>query len=678
MSNRFLPACGLFLALITWNTLPSGAQEAAPAAVSQAQQEKSDSASAANKEVSPPAAADNGSADKKEPVPPAGGSDKPSAPSQGEQDAKAGASEAEAVDKGQEAEKSQEEKEAKAAKKLVPRIKIAAGLSETGVSGGLLATAGPSLLKTLQKLNKIAKDEKVAAVWLEIRADEMGPAVVHELREAIARIKKAGKHVVADLRQSSTGGYLLASACHEIVVTPQGGLMIPGLRAEVMFYKGLFDKLGVRADFLQVGDYKGAGEPYSREKMSPALREELDSLLSDRFDQVLELIAADRGLSKDRVRELVDEGLFTSKKAAEVGLVDFVGYDERIEQRIKKAINHDELEISTTYGQKKVDTDFSGMGGFFKLMDLMAGVEPKKKSSKGKKIAIIQAVGSIVDADGGAGSLTSGELITPDAMIKAFHKAETDSKVVAIVLRIDSPGGSALASDLIWKAVSEAKKPVIASMGDVAASGGYYIAMGADEVFAAPGTTTGSIGVVGGKIALGGLYEKLGLNVEVISKGAKSGIFSELTSFSEEERKVWQANMDDVYEQFVSKAAQGRSLSVEQVRQVAQGRIWTGRQALSHKLVSKIGGLQDAIDRAKEIVGLSTQDEVELLVLPEPANIFEQLFGMEDVATQINASAAFGINEPELVRLYNEAFRLQGLFQRKVALVLPFELKISW
>src|SRR5262249_38712075 len=254
---------------------------------------------------------------------------------------------------------------------------------------------------------------------------------------------------------------------------------------------------------------------------------------------------------------------------------------------------------------------------------------PKKSTTSGPTIAVIYATGVIVSGKGGDG-LLGGQAVGSTTMIEAIYQAESDKNVKAIVLRVDSPGGSALASDLIWNELRHSKKPVIASMSDTAASGGYYISMAANRIFAEPGTLTGSIGVVGGKMVIGGLYDLIGLKTEVIARGANSGIFSTTTPFSDSERKAVKGLMMDVYDQFVDKAMQGRAragkkFDKEEFLKLAEGRIWTGRQAKANGLVDELGTLDDAIAAAKSMAGMKKDADLELLVLPRPRNFIDMI-----------------------------------------------------
>ena len=523
------------------------------------------------------------------------------------------------------------------AKATVAQLTVKGSYPEMASAGGLFGELSPTLDNFAQRMAQAAGDKNVSAVVLQIRDPQIGRAKVEELTAAIAKVRQANKRVIADLHDASTVDYLVALGCDEIIMPESGTLMLPGVRAEITFFGGLFEKLGVQADILQVGDFKGAGEPFTRKEMSPAFRQQYEVLLDDVYDQLVTKIAAARKLEPAKVRELVDVGLFTPADAQAAGLIDSVVYDDELEKRLNDDLPGDSIEFARNYGKQKADTDFSGMLGMVKMVEMMMGVEPSKRASSSKKIAVVYATGMIMTGESSS-SLFGDEIMGGDTIVKAIRDAEADKSVVGIVLRIDSPGGSALASDLVWRALQQCKKPTLASMGDTAASGGYYIAMGCDKIYAEPGTLTGSIGVVGGKFALQGLFDKVGVKTEVISRGQNSGILSMDRPFTDSERVVWKKMMDEVYRQFLAKSAAGRAMSVEQLEPLAGGRVWTGRQAEANGLVDELGTLQDAIAATKQLAGLAADEKTELLILPQPKSLFEQLFE-SDLAIQIGRAS---------------------------------------
>jgi protease-4 len=340
-----------------------------------------------------------------------------------------------------------------------------------------------------------------------------------------------------------------------------------------------------------------------------------------------------------------------------------------------------EVKFSKGYGKKKVDTDFSGFAGFGKLMNLMMGVEPPARKSTSAKIAIINAVGPIMSGSSQA-DFFGDESMGSTTMIKAIRQARDDSTIKAVVLRVDSPGGSALASDLMWHELEtlEGKKPFVVSMGDVAASGGYYIAMGADRIFAEPGTLTGSIGVVGGKLAFEKFYEKIGITTSVVQRGKNSGVLSPTMPFTETERDAMQKMLNDIYGQFTHKAAAGRKLEHEKLEKMARGRVYTGAQALKLGLVDELGTLGDAIAYAKKAAGLDPDQKLERLDLPKPVSPFEQLFGPIDPTSAAVRSTAAGLMNhlpPEVAAQVKGLDIYELLARERILTVLPYRLLVK-
>ncbi len=561
----------------------------------------------------------------------------------------------------------------KPAAKKVAVIRLQGDMPESAGPIGLFGDAEASLSDVLGRLKRAGADKEIAAVVLRIRDLGLGRGKLHELRTEIAALRATGKRVVAEFESAAGVDYLAACACDEIMMPESGVVMIPGVRAEVTFYQGLLEKLGIEAEMMQVGDFKGTAEPYTRRSMSPQFRAHYESLLDDVFDQMIEMIAEDRDLTAERVRELIDQGLFSPQDAKAAGLIDHVGYPDELAGRLAASLGSESVELVVNYGKKQVDNDFSGMLGMMKLFEMMMGGKPTQRKSSRKKLAIVHAAGTIVSGKSTIDFL-SGQAMGSDTIVKAIQQAEADSSVAAIVLRIDSPGGSSLASDLIWRAVDKCEKPVIASMGDVAASGGYYIAMGCDAIYAEPGTVTGSIGVVGGKLAFDGLMEKVGVTTEVISRGKNSGLLSMSAPFSESERHAFKKNMEEVYRQFVAKAAAGRGVSAAEIEKLAGGRVWTGRQAQQHGLVDKIGTLSDALAAAKLAAGLEADEPIETLRLPRPTNFLDQLLGLDtDVALRIRPASLLG---PEVAKVGSQVDQLRQLFGEPAVLIMPYAVEI--
>jgi protease-4 len=537
------------------------------------------------------------------------------------------------------------EKTARKKSALIAHVTLAGSIPDGVGQGGLLADVSPHLHRMVSRLDKAATDPRVKGVVLSIESPAIGRGRAEELRAVIGRIRKAGKPVAAYLIGAEPVHYMVASACDTVAMPPAATLEITGVRTEVTFFKAMLDKLGVDAEILQVGEFKGAGEPLTRTSMSPQLRAQYEQFVGDLYEQLVERIAADRKLSADQVRTLIDTGVFTPEAAVDAKLIDAVAYEDEVISGLAGRLKIDEPKIARDYAEQKMDNDFSGIGGLVKLVELLSGQKQAAAAGKDKQIAIIYLTGEIKEGKG-KDELLAGGSAGSDSVIKAIRDAAKDEQVAAIVLRIDSPGGSALASDLIWREAERTTKPVVASLGDTAASGGYYVAVAADKIVAAPGTLTGSIGVVGGKIAIGKALEKYGVHTDVVAKGRNAGWLSMQTPFTEQEREVFLATMKDVYRLFTSKVAAGRKLDMESLGKLAEGRVFTGRMAKDLGLVDRLGTLDDAIDEAKKLAGIDEDEAVERVLLPEPRGLFDDLFGMAGdaapVARLADAGAASG------------------------------------
>lgn len=562
----------------------------------------------------------------------------------------------------------------------IAHIAITGSLPDGVGQGGLLADVAPHLHRLVERIDKAATDGRVKAVLLVIESPDLGRARIDELRTAISRVREAGKPIAAHLVSGAAAAYLVASACDTVTIAPAATLEITGVRAEMTFFKAMLDRLGVDAEILQVGDFKGAAEPLTRTSMSPQVRAQYERFVGDLFEQLIERVAADRTLSAERVRELVDAGVFTAEAARAAGLVDAVGYEDEAVAALAGRIRSDEPKLARDYAQRKVDDDFSGIGGLVKLMELLSGQGQVAAAGKGKRIAIVHVTGEIREGRG-RDDLLAGGAAGSDSVIAAIRDAEKDDTVAAIVLRIDSPGGSALASDLIWREAERCGKPVVASLSDTAASGGYYIAVAADRIVAAPGTLTGSIGVVGGKVAVGDALERVGVHTDVVSRGRNAGWLSMTAPFQAHEREAFLRTMEEVYRLFTSKVAAGRKLEIDRVKQLAEGRVFTGRMAHEAGLVDRLGTLDDAIQEARKLAGIPNDETTERLMLPKPKGLFEDLFGMARPLPIPTASLRMLVlarigSLPGLDVLAGEADTLVAVCSGSPQLILPARVRI--
>lgn len=507
--------------------------------------------------------------------------------------------------------------------------------------GSLLERHPPSLRTLVESLDRAAGDASVKGVIARIGFLEgAGWGKVQDLRDAIVRFRKSGKPAYAHLEFCGNKEYYLASACSKVYAAPTALLDISGLSAEVTFFRGTLDKLGVQAQFEGVGRYKNAPNQFTETGLTGPHREQMEALVESLYGQYVEAIAKGRGKTAEEVRQLVDAGPYDGAEALKVGLVDELLYQDQVEAKLSEAGR-------TTPSRYLRSARGLGMGS-----------RPK--------LAIVYATGQIVSGESQSGGL-GGEFAGSDTVSRSIRRAREDGSVKAIVLRVDSPGGSGTASDAIWREVELARKtkPVVASMGDVAASGGYYIAMGSDAIVAQPGTITGSIGVFGGKFSLRGLYDKIGIDRATLKRGEHSDLFSDYRPWTDSERAKVRSLMVGFYRDFIEKAAGGRHKSPEEIDALAQGRVWTGADAVKNGLVDRLGGLSDALSLAKQKAHIPDEQEVALLVLPERKSVWETLLErQEDVSEAV----------PGDIRALLRWTRL--LSRGGPAAHLPFELRI--
>ena len=504
-------------------------------------------------------------------------------------------------------------------------LRVPGGLAERQANPLLTSFVGdrPTVRSVVDSLRKAKVDERIRGVILQPLGPQLLWGKAQEIRDAVLDYRESGKPIVAFLEYGGTQEYYLASAADKVYLMPGSPLDIVGVASYQMFVRGALDKIGAYPDMLHAGDFKTAANFYTETTMTPSHREMAESLNRDLYEQLIDGIAEGRALGKDAVRGLVDDGPFLPVDALAAGLVDGLAYADEL----KRQDPFDEVNWREIADRDYRQISLGSVG-----------------LNRGPRIALIYAVGTINSGPGGV-DVMGGEVLGSDTLVRAIRTARGDDSVRAIVLRIDSPGGSAIASDVIWREVTLARedKPVVASMSDLGASGGYYLAMGADAIVAQPATLTGSIGVVAGKIATGRTYEKLGVTIEPVSAGRFAELYSPVTRFSDDERAKMQEQIDAIYEQFLTKAAEGRGTTRDAIHAVAQGRVWTGRQAKEHGLVDELGGLGHAIALAKERVGIDADEEVELVIYPRPKSLFELLnegFAMARVALRLSGLAS--------------------------------------
>jgi len=433
-----------------------------------------------------------------------------------------------------------------------------------------------------------------------------------------------------------------------------------------MFFRGSLDKLGIYPDIYQIGKYKSAGDMFTQKKMTDAHREYINELLDELFNRYVNTIAQARKKTPDEVRTLIDNAPYDAAKAKEAGLIDDALYRDEVENQLKKQL-----------GYKDSDT-FAPV----RAVDYREVSPESLGLNEGERIAVVYATGEI-NSGSSQNSPSGDQSIGSDTVAKALNDAAADKTIKAIVLRVDSPGGSGLASDIIWRAVEAAnqKKPVVVSMSDVAASGGYYISASASKIIAQPSTITGSIGVVAGKPVMRGFYDWLGISNEYVLRGKTAGMFRETEKFSDEERLKFEEWVKTTYYvQFVPKVAKGRKKDAQYIDSVAQGRVWTGAQAKDRSLVDEFGGLDKAIDVAKELAKIPANKGVERVIFPYPTTFLQQLLmgGNENSNTQFEQQRMVYASLPEDAR---RALRFMALMDRmkngETMLVMPFDLRVK-
>lgn len=523
-----------------------------------------------------------------------------------------------------------------------------------------------SLTGLVMQFKKAKVDKRIKAILLDVDMSGVGWGKAEEIRDAITDFRSSGKPVYAYIEFGLNKEYYIATACNKIIVPPPGELFINGLAADVMFFRGSLDKLGIYPDIYQIGKYKSAGDMFTQKQMTDAHREYINSMLDDLFNRYVNEVAQARHKTPDEVRKLIDEAPYGAAKAKEVGLIDEAMYRDDVEKLLKKEL-----------GYKDSDAFAPVRGVDYR------DVEPESLGlNKGERIAVIYATGDI--GSGSSQNSPSGEQsIGSDTLAKALTDAAADKSIKAIVLRIDSPGGSGLASDIIWHAVEAAnqKKPVVVSMSDVAASGGYYISASAAKIVAQPSTITGSIGVVAGKPVMRGFYDWLGISNEYVLRGKNAGMFRETEKFSDEERAKFEEWIKNTYyNDFVPKVAKGRKKDPQYIDSVGQGRVWTGAQAKDRSLVDEFGGLDKAIEVAKQLAKIPADKGVERVVLPYPQTFLQQLLsgGGENANTKVEQQRMVFAALPEDAR---RALRYMQLMERmkngESMLLLPFDVRVK-
>ncbi|HSS22627.1 MAG TPA: signal peptide peptidase SppA [Pyrinomonadaceae bacterium] len=522
-----------------------------------------------------------------------------------------------------------------------------------------------SLTDLIEQFKKAKVDKRIRIVLLDINMSGAGWGKAEEIRDAIADFRTSGKSVYAYMEYGMNKEYYIASACDKIYLAPPGELFINGLAADVMFFRGSLDKLGVYPDIFQIGKYKSAGDMFTRKDMSDAHKEFMNSLLDDLFNRYVEAIAKARGKSVEEVRAIIDDAPYGSQKAKDVGLIDGVAYRDEVEKEIKAKLGYKDSE----------DLKMVRGSDYYNVTPESLGLD------QGERIAVIYATGDI-NSGASENSPSGSQSIGSDTLSRAITDAGEDKTIKAIVIRVDSPGGSGLASDIIWHAVEAAKqkKPVVISMGDVAASGGYYISASANKIIAQPSTITGSIGVVAGKPVLRGFYDWIGISNEYIMRGKNAGMFRETEKFSDDERAKFEDWIKNTYyNDFIPKVAKGRNKDAAFIDSVGQGRVWTGSQGKERGLVDEFGGLDRAVEVAKDLARIPKEKGVHRVILPYPRTLLQELFsdGYEAHVKAEQQEAVMAALPDDARRAVRYMALLDKMKDGESMLLMPFDLRIK-
>jgi protease IV len=458
-------------------------------------------------------------------------------------------------------------------------------------------------------LRHAAADSRVKAVVFEPSGTTVGWAKMQEIRNDLEQFRKSGKPLIAYLQSPNMRDYYMASACSKIYMAPSDELDLKGIGLELMYFKNTLDKLGVHVDVEHAGKYKDYGDQFTRSSMSPETNEVMTSLVDDLYADLVNTIAKARSKSPEAIRATIDDGPFLAKQAKAQGLVDDLRYEDEAFGEIKTTLHQTELKKTSEQEYVSVPDSAVGMGG-------------------SDRIAFVVGEGSITRGDAATVTLSGDAGLESETFDKMLSRVANDKSIKGVIVRIDSPGGEVFATDDMWRAMNELhkKKPIVISMSDDAASGGYYMAMSGDTLVAYPGTITGSIGVVFGKANIHGLYDKLGITKDSVSRGRFARIASDYQSLSDTEKMKLREDIDAEYEDFVGKVAAARKKPASVIGPLAQGRVWLGDQAKANGLVDELGGLDRAIELIKAKSGIPAGNKVSLVLYPAKRTVFDLLF----------------------------------------------------
>lgn len=502
----------------------------------------------------------------------------------------------------------------------------------------------------LSRIESAKEDDKIKGIYLDMSMMGASFATLQEIRNALIDFKSSGKFILSYSEYYSQGTYYLASTADKVYLNPEGIIDFSGLSSQSVFFKHTLEKLGIEAQIIKVGTYKSAVEPFVLDKMSAANREQVSSFLGSIYSNYLDEIAASRNVPADSLFQIANElKVETAEDAVNYGLVDATKYKDEVLAELRSYLDLDDDDKVKSVSIEKYVVN-----------------NPNKSSSSRDRIAVIYAVGNIVSGEG------SDQQIGSEKISRAIRTVRKDDKVKAVVLRVNSPGGSALASDVIWREVKLTKevKPIIVSMGDLAASGGYYISAAADSIFAQPNTITGSIGVFGIIPNMQGFFnDKLGITFDVVKTGEFADLGSINRPLTAQEEAIIQRSVNKIYDTFTKKVADGRDKSQSYIDSIGQGRVWTGSQALELGLVDKLGGIEDAITAAASKANI---EEYKIVTYPAISDPFEALLGnSKDRISQWFLKKELGIAYP----VYQQSKEM--LEQTGIQARLPYTITIK-
>ena len=513
----------------------------------------------------------------------------------------------------------------------------------------------PTIAETWQMLRNAAADKRIKAIVLEPRGLSVGWAKLEELRADIINFKKSGKPVYAFLRGAGTKEYYLATAADKVFMSPEDELDVKGLRADLIFLKGTLDKLGVEMEFEHVGKYKDAPDMFTKTGSSPETREVINQVLDQFFGDFVNTVAEGRKKSQDAVRQLIDNGPFIGQEALNGGLVDALVYEDQMYEQLRQQLKLNVLEKTAEHNYVHAPPINLGLDG-------------------PTKIALVVGQG---DISRGSTNDSGNNGITSAGMIRRLRQVRDDASIKGVILRIDSPGGDGIASDDILheaKLLSQ-KKPTVISMSDLAASGGYFIAMTGDPVVAYRNTETGSIGVFFGKVNLRGLYDKLGVKKELMKRGRFADIDSEYAPLNDEQRAKLRTEIEVFYRGFVQRVADGRKRKYDDVEPLAQGRVWTGAQARENGLVDEIGGIDRAIELVKQKANIAASEKITLVPYPARRNLLQVLMDRDTDLTSMESRIVDSRIESRIRELVGE-LPLGALSQGGILRRMPYSISI--